>query len=114
PTRCPTSTPAATEPPAVANTTFVSATAGGSVAAGVVTWNIGALAAGGSGSVQLVVRVNSPLPNGLLITNGTYSIDSNETPAIAGLATSNTVTSTVSLSATKAFTDNNGGSLQPG
>jgi len=97
-----------------ANTTFVSATAGGSVAAGVVTWNIGVLAAGGSGSMQLVVRVNSPLPNGLLITNGAYSIDSNETPAIAGLATSNTVTSTVSLSATKTFTDNNGGSLQPG
>src|SRR5439155_713188 len=97
-----------------ANTTFVSATGGGSLAAGVVTWNIGALAAGGSGSVQLVVRVNSPLPTGLLITNGTYSIDSNETPAIAGLATSNTVTSTVSLSATKTFTDNNGGSLQPG
>ena len=97
-----------------ANTTFVSATAGGTLAAGVVTWNIGALAASASGSVQLVVRVNSPLPNGILIANTTYSIDSNETPLIAGLATSNTVTSTVSLSATKTFTDLNGGALQPG
>jgi len=38
---------------------------------GVVTWNIGALAAGGSGSVQLVVAVTSPLANGTILTNGT-------------------------------------------
>src|SRR5439155_367266 len=45
------------------NTTFVSATGGGSLSAGVVTWSIGSLAAGGSGSVQIVVRVASPLAN---------------------------------------------------
>src|SRR5207247_2452495 len=61
------------------NTTFVSATGGGTLSAGVVTWSIGALAAGGSGSVPLLVRVTSPLPNGTAITNGTYSIDAGET-----------------------------------
>src|SRR5439155_407751 len=67
-----------------ANTGFVCATGGGTLAAGVVTWNIGALAAGASTSVQLVVAVASPLANGTVITNGTYSIDSNETAATAG------------------------------
>src|SRR2546428_11396252 len=65
-----------------ANTTFVSATAGGSLASGVVTWSVGNLAAGASGSVQMVVRVKSPLPNKTTITNSAYSIDSNETPAV--------------------------------
>src|SRR5206468_8800662 len=47
-----------------ANTSFVSATGGGTQAAGVVTWNIGNLNAGSSASVQLVVQVASPLANG--------------------------------------------------
>src|SRR5207249_3859507 len=58
-----------------ANTTFVSATGGGTPAAGVVTWNVGALGAGSSSSVQLVVQVTSPLANGTLISNSTYGID---------------------------------------
>src|SRR5436309_2829252 len=58
-----------------ANTTFVSATASGTLATGVVTWSPGILAAGASGSVQMVVRVASPLANGTLITNSTYTID---------------------------------------
>src|SRR5438034_919799 len=60
---------------------------------GGVTWSIGALAAGGSGSVQLVVRVNSPLANGTVITDGTYSIDSTETSPVAGGAITTTETS---------------------
>src|SRR5439155_438155 len=67
-----------------ANTTFVSATAGGTQAGGIVTWNLGFLPAGSSGSVQLVVQVASPLANGTVITNSTYAIDSNETPPVAG------------------------------
>jgi len=39
-------------------------TGGGTLAAGVVSWNIGTLAAGGSGSVQLVVRRSSSLEAG--------------------------------------------------
>src|SRR3989475_767355 len=84
-----------------ANTTFVSATAGGTLASGVVTWSIGNLAAGASGSVQMVVRVASPLANGTSITNGTYSIDSNETAPVAGAAVSTTVTSAPLLSVSK-------------
>src|SRR3989442_12486627 len=84
-----------------ANTTFVSASGGGTLAAGVVTWNIGALAAGGSGSVQLVVQVGSPLPNGTLITNGAYNIDSNETAPLAGASITTTVTSDPILNISK-------------
>src|SRR5207249_2602164 len=62
-----------------ANTTFVSASAPGALAGGIVTWNLGAVSAGAGGSVQLVVKVNSPLANGTIITNGTYSINSTET-----------------------------------
>ena len=76
-----------------ANTTFVSATAGGTLAGGTVTWSIGSLAAGASGSVQMVVRANSPLANGTTITNGTYAVDCAETAAIAGAAVTTTVTS---------------------
>src|SRR5438034_1345839 len=80
------------------NTTFVSATGGGTLSAGVVTWSIGALAAGASGSVQLVVRVNSPLANGTVITDGTYSIDSTETAPVNGSAITTTLTSQPGLS----------------
>jgi len=45
-------------------TTFVSATAGGTLAAGVVTWTIGNLKAGASGSVSFTVSV---------ATDGTYT-----------------------------------------
>jgi len=86
------------------NTTFVSATGGGTLSSGVVTWSIGALAAGGSGSVQLVVRVNSPLANGTVITDGTYNIDSTETAPVNGSAITTTVTSApvLAVSATDA------------
>ncbi|HXU10682.1 MAG TPA: hypothetical protein VN898_01845, partial [Candidatus Binatia bacterium] len=76
-----------------ANTSFVSATGGGTLAAGVVTWNIGNLAAGASSSVQLVVAVASPLANGTVITNGTYSIDSTQTAPTSGAAVTTTVSS---------------------
>src|SRR5439155_259944 len=66
-----------------ANTTFVSATAGGTLAAGVATWNVGAVAAGGSGSVQMVVQAASPLTNRTVITNATFSTDSHETAPVA-------------------------------
>src|SRR5438552_14245541 len=39
--------------PAPANTTFVSATGGGTLSGSVVSWAVGGLAAGASGSVQL-------------------------------------------------------------
>src|SRR5207247_613263 len=84
-----------------ANTTFVSATAGGTLSAGVVTWNIGALSAGTSSSVQLVVQAASPLANGTVITNATYSIDSNETAPASGAAITTTVSSVPVLAISK-------------
>src|SRR5262245_49101517 len=83
------------------NTSFVSATGGGTLAAGVVTWNIGNLAAGGSASVQLVVAVASPLANGTVIANGTYSIDSTQTAPVAGSAVTTTVASSPVLTISK-------------
>ncbi|HET8946369.1 MAG TPA: fibronectin type III domain-containing protein, partial [Candidatus Polarisedimenticolia bacterium] len=84
-----------------ANTTFVSATASGTRSGSVVTWNVGALNAGASGSAQLVVKVNTPLANGTTITNSTYGIDSNETSAIAGGAVTTTVSSVPVLTISK-------------
>src|SRR5438046_1917703 len=82
----------------------MSVTGGGTLSAGVVTWSIGALAAGGSGSVMLRVRVYSPLANGTGITDGTYSIDSTETAPVNGSAITTTVTSApvLAVSATAA------------
>src|SRR5262249_24737244 len=53
-----------------ANTTLVSATGSFSVNNGVVTFNIGALGAGQSGTRTLVFQVNNPVPAGVnLIVN---------------------------------------------
>ncbi|HEV8201840.1 MAG TPA: fibronectin type III domain-containing protein [Candidatus Polarisedimenticolia bacterium] len=81
-----------------ANTTFVSATGGGVVSGSVVTWNIGALLAGGSGAVTVTARVTSPLNNGTLISHGTYSVDSAQTNPVNGPAVTTTVASTPVLS----------------
>lgn len=50
-------------------TTFVSATSGGSHANGIVTWDLGALPANTSGSVAVTVVTGSPLLNGTLLSN---------------------------------------------
>src|SRR5206468_1302853 len=84
-----------------AGTTFVSATAGGALAGGNVTWTIGNLPSGGSGSVQMVVSVNTPVANGAVVTNGTYSIDCNETAPVGGAAVGTTVLSSVRFTLTK-------------
>jgi uncharacterized repeat protein (TIGR01451 family) len=74
-----------------ANTTFVSATGGGTASTSVVTWSIGTLNAGASGSVQLVVQVDSSLTNGTVVTNATYSVDSTETQPAGGTPVATTV-----------------------
>src|SRR5438094_795546 len=51
------------------------------------------LSSAGYKSVQLVVRVASPLANGTVITNGTYSVDSVETAPVGGASIGTTVTS---------------------
>src|SRR5258707_5832663 len=62
-----------------ANTSFVSATGGGTLAAGAVTWNIGALAAGGVSTVQLGAAGTRPPANRTAFPNNTYSITSTDT-----------------------------------
>ena len=70
-------------------TTFVSATAGGTFAGGVVTWNIGTVAAGASGSVSFTATVDAPPDS--TITNDTYSIAGEGIPAAGGSPVSTAV-----------------------
>jgi len=53
--------------PLPAGTSFVSATNGGSESAGVVSWNLGTLAAGASGQVQATVTVNGSAGDLLIV-----------------------------------------------
>lgn len=72
--------------------TFVSATGGGSYAAGsrTVTWSLGSLAAGASGSQTVHVTVDSPMANGTVLT-ASLSLSCNETgPASASASTTAT------------------------
>jgi uncharacterized repeat protein (TIGR01451 family) len=81
-----------------ANTSFFSATNGGNHSAGTVTWAIGSLPPGVSGSVGMTVRVNSPLTNGTSIVNNASSIDSIETSPVTAATVTTTVTSAPVLS----------------
>jgi uncharacterized repeat protein (TIGR01451 family) len=76
-----------------ANTTFVSATAGGANASGNVTWNVGAVGAGASGSVQMVVHVMSPLASGTILPSGAATVDCAETSPVGATGTTTTVAS---------------------
>jgi len=53
--------------PIPADTTFVSATGGGSQSGGIITWNLGDLDVGHPTSLVAIVHVNRPLPDGTLI-----------------------------------------------
>lgn len=75
------------------NSSFVSATAGGTASSGVVTWNVGTLAPGMSGSVQYAVQVTSPLANGTVIAGATATIDALETAPVTSALPAVTVTS---------------------
>lgn len=68
-----------------ADTTFVSASGGGTHSGGVVTWTPGSVPAGGGGSVTVVVAVASPLPNGTLLANNA-TLRSTEAPPISAQA----------------------------
>lgn len=52
-----------------ANVTFVSASDGGTAAAGKVTWNLGNITPTKNGELTLVVKVDKPLQNGTELTN---------------------------------------------
>src|SRR5438093_1145851 len=84
-----------------ANTTFVSATAGGTLASGVVTWSPGNLAAGASGSVQLVVRKIGRASCRERVSISAYGVDSKETSPVSGASVSTAVTSAPILAVAK-------------
>ncbi|WP_279248850.1 beta strand repeat-containing protein [Candidatus Marimicrobium litorale] len=63
-------------------TTFVSVSAGGVHAAGVIDWSLPDLPAGSSGTVTVTVDVNAPLANGTLLHNQA-SVDSAETAPVS-------------------------------
>jgi len=66
--------------------TFVSATGGGILSNGIVSWAIGTLPAGApASSVTVKVKINDPLPNGAVIHNPA-SIKSTETGSITSQA----------------------------
>ncbi|HYR45435.1 MAG TPA: hypothetical protein VER78_00425, partial [Thermoanaerobaculia bacterium] len=76
-----------------AGTTFVSATGGGALSAGVVAWNIGALDACVTGqTVSFTVAVTATSGT---IVNSTYSIQASGVSPISGTAVSTTVTPVV-------------------
>ncbi|MGE0085837.1 MAG: hypothetical protein AB7S75_15620, partial [Desulfococcaceae bacterium] len=62
--------------------TYVSNTGGGSYAAPTVTWNIGTVAAGGTGSVTVTMQTGNPFTGSNPTTN-TATIDSNETTQVS-------------------------------
>jgi uncharacterized repeat protein (TIGR01451 family) len=80
--------------------TFVSASNQGSHSNGVVTWDIGTLAAGANGSVTVMVSVNSPLPNGTILHNSA-SLHSNEVQNVTPPVTDVTVSSAPVLAISK-------------
>ena len=82
-----------------ANTTFVSATGGGTHTGGIVTWNPGILPAGAGGTVSVIVAVDPVLPNGTLLANSA-SIDSTRTAPVGDVVFT-TVISAPILSVTK-------------
>lgn len=55
--------------PIPANTSFVAASNGGTLAGGTVTWNLGPQSANATGSVTLTVAVAASLPTGTILTN---------------------------------------------
>jgi uncharacterized repeat protein (TIGR01451 family) len=74
-----------------ANTTYVSCTGGCTQPGGIPTWNLGNLVPGNSGTVLMVVQVQTPLPDGTLIANTAYISDTENAPLSASAST--TVTS---------------------
>jgi len=70
------------------DTTFISASDGGTEAGGVVTWLLGDLTPGASGTRTLVVQANSPLSNGTLLINSATLADVQGDTATASLTTS--------------------------
>ena len=85
-----------------AHTTLVSASDGGTLANGTVTWAIGAVAAGAGSSVTVTVQLDAVFPNGTTAVSNSASVTSTETPTpTSSNATDTTVTAAPTLALTK-------------
>ncbi len=72
-----------------AGTTFVSATNGGTLSAGVVSWTVGTVGAGVTGQT-VAFTVNVTAASGT-VTNGTYQVQAGTSPPVTGTAVNTTV-----------------------
>ena len=86
--------------PLPSRTTFISATGGGTNTNGTVTWNIGTVNAGASGSVTLTVVLDATFPGGTTIVNNTATLSATGVSSLAG-STSTSVSASQKLSITK-------------
>ncbi len=84
-----------------ARTTFVSASGGGVLSGGTVTWNLGTVAAGASGSVTLTVRLDAVFPSGTTVVANTAVLTGHGTPPTDG-GTQTTVDAAPALALSKA------------
>src|SRR3989442_5664365 len=95
------------------NTSFQSATGGGTLTGGLVGWNIGTIPAGGSGSRQFPVTVNAGVPAGVVISNtGTISFQ-DDLGNTQNPKNSNSVTTTVTQVASVLVDPDQSGSIRP-
>jgi uncharacterized repeat protein (TIGR01451 family) len=93
-------------------TTFASASGGGTEAAGVVTWSLGTVAAGGSGSVTLTVTIDPTFLNGT-VTNSAV-VSSPDQPGCTTCTTPDVPTEVASPSLTITKTVSDAGPVLPG
>ncbi|MEO8477005.1 MAG: hypothetical protein ABI572_08140, partial [Actinomycetota bacterium] len=85
-------------------TSFVSATGGGSLSAGTVTWNLGAMAASASTTLQLVVAVDSGRTAGLSNTADITTATTDPVPGNNSSTQTTAVNTSADISITKSDT----------
>ena len=84
------------------NTSYLTCTGGCVQSGGLVTWTLGSLVPGNSGTVLLIVQVTTPLADGTVINNTAYISDAENAP-VSGTA-STTITSGHGFSLSKSDT----------
>jgi uncharacterized repeat protein (TIGR01451 family) len=87
------------------STTFDSASGGGMSDGSVVTWTVSALGAGNKSTLVFTVEVDSPLTNGLVITNATYGVTCAQGVSASGDPVETTVESAPVLAIDKSAAD---------
>ena len=100
-----------------ANTTFVSASGGGTESSGVVTWNIASLAGGANVTRTVTVTVNAGVANGTVLTNSAVGSSSSDSGLCArsGSSCTGTDTTTVDNPPVVTLTKTDGaGTVNPG